>query len=567
MKRPYACAPTRRTLVLPFLSLIAWAGGCGDDDAPVPPADAGIDGSPLDDAGTDAADAGTDAADAGTDAPLAIFDAGPIALPSASLCGDATPIDSYPAPNGWAPNHGPGISTESFEADALYQHCAYLDGGEEDLTDHHNLVTMYDGYLMMPWAPEWGAGGITFWDISDGCNPVLRGSGHSPTMRETHTLAFSHEGGAWAITASLSGILEIGKGGIQFWDVSDTSNPRHVTDLEVPAHYYPDAYGRIIMSAFWQVPFVYLGAGYNGVYIVDATDPTAPVLAAQVQIEPEMRVGQVHAIGNLLIVSSTSGARTILYDISDLLTPRPIPGGDFLTVDGAGDPRESYFSNFSGGILYFARKDDGGGVLAMDIRNPAMPVYHGDIQVSGSGGYVFLQNELAFVGMGSRAAIFNVGEPDATVEIAEAHLEGDLDTFTPIGHLGVLSVDADAIEDQGSAIIPVAMEPDTRSPVVNFAWPQDGATHTTIQGRVGVSLDEHVDVRSAFEGSVRLYQSEDNAPIPVIVSAQENLVNAFPRCPLQPGTRYTLELPAGGITDLAGNALEETFTMEFETAP
>ena len=50
------------------------------------------------------------------------------------------------------------------------------------------------------------------------------------------------------------------------------------------------------------------------------------------------------------------------------------------------------------------------------------------------------------------------------------------------------------------------------------------------------------------------------------VSAQETIVNFHPFCPLEPGTRYTLEIPAGGVVDYVGNAIEEAFSMEFTTA-
>lgn len=552
------------------VALLSLVIACSDDDAP------GMDAS-LPDAGNDitvARDAGpadvegpSDAGPPGFDGgPLAPFDAGDITLPSTELCegGEAAP---YVDPGSWPRPHGPGLPTTDFEEDALFEHCAYLDGGELDTSDHHNLVTMYDGYLMMPWAPEYSRGGLTFFDVSDACSPTVRGSGWSQTMRETHSIGFSHEGGAFAVTASMRMILEYGGGGVQFWNVEDTSAPEHIVDLDVPAFFYPDAYGYIVMSSFWQVPFLYLGAGFNGIYVVDATDPSSPVLASQYTFDPPIRVGQVQAVGNLLIVSATGGARTVLLDISNPTSPRAIPGGDFQAVDAEGTPREAYFSNFSGGIVYYARKDEGGGLVAMDVRDPSAPVYHGGISVPGSGGYVFLQHDRAYVGMGSRAAIFDITDPLAMFEVQELNLEGDLDTFTPLGHIGVLSVDAEAVEDQGSVIVPIALSPDRREPVVNFVWPRDGATDVAVSSRVGVTLDEHIEVRSAFEGSVRVYETESGRRVDGVVSAQEGFINFHPRCALEPSTTYTLELPAGGVTDFSGNAMAEAFFSEFRTAP
>ncbi|MEM7606468.1 MAG: Ig-like domain-containing protein [Myxococcota bacterium] len=548
--------------------LLCLLNACGDDSAPL------LDASPE-----DGVDGSFDSADAPIDAPI---DAAPDMVPVdmaidegvvfdtpvfASLCDPDAKMEAYPAPDAWTPNLGPGLPRETLDEALLGTNCAFLDGGDEDETDHHNLVTMYQGYLMMPWAPEFGSGGISFFDVSNPCEPVSVGSGFSPLTRETHTLGFSHLGGAYAVTASLRGILQLGAGGVMFWDVSDPTAPTVAGELDVPDFFYPDAYGGIIMSAFWQVPFVYLGAGFNGVYIADATDATDPRLVGQYQFEPRMRVGQVQAVGNLLVVTSTSGARTVLLDISDPIDPKPIPGGDFLALDGEGAPREFYFANFSGGYVYYARKDEGGGVSVMDVRDPTAPVYAGDLRVDGSGGYVFLHEGRAFVGMGRRAAVFDVSNLDAITELSEYNLEGDLDTFTPLGQLGVLSVDAEAIEDQGTAIVPVQAEPDARAPLVNYAYPPAGAEDVAASARVGVTFDEQVDVRSAFEGSVRLYETESGRRVPGVVSAQEVFVNFHPFCALEPDTDYTLELPARGVTDFAGNALAEGYTTTFRTAP
>ena len=89
-------------------------------------------------------------------------------------------------------NAGPGGPSKTFTADQLFKNCAYLDGGDEDIVDHHNLVTMYDGYLLMPWAPEFGSGGLSFFDVSDPCAPKRVGHGYSPEMRETHTIPISN---------------------------------------------------------------------------------------------------------------------------------------------------------------------------------------------------------------------------------------------------------------------------------------------------------------------------------------------------------------------------------------
>ncbi len=133
----------------------------------------------------------------------------------------------------------------------------------------------------------------------------------------------------------------------------------------------------------------------------------------------------------------------------------------------------------------------------------------------------------------------------------------------------MLSVDEMANPDQASAVAPWALEPDTTPPFVTWVWPHDGAVDLAPTSRIGVTFSEPVDSGSAWDGSVRLYETgtdPDTTRVDGVVSAQENIVTFHPRCPLTPGTSYTLEIPAGGIVDFNGNAVEEPFTATFTVA-
>lgn len=527
--------------------------GCGDDGSATP-----------DDAGT--GDAG-ETADAGGGEPGGGTDAGARFV---NNCGpEEEPPGPYPAPDAWGPNAGPGGPAVTFEESALYENCAFLDGGEGD-DDHHNLVTMLDGYLLMPWAHDLHMGGITLWDISDPCSPERVGYGATDEMRETHSIGFSNVNGRWAVTDSLAFDDDLIKlvGGVLFWDLSDLTAPTPISRVDVPEFEYIDAYARVVASTFWQVPYVYAGGADNGVYIIDATDPRYPEVVGRHSFDPIFRVGQVQAIGNLLVVTGFESARTALLDISDPAAPQPIPGGDFLATDAEGMPREAYFTNTTNGFVYYARKDSGGGVMIWDIRDPTAPAYSGSYRSDHNGGYVFVKDHYAFVGEGSSAGIYDISDHESITEVTRLDLEGDLDTATPIGNVVLLSVDADAVEDQGSSIAPWQTEPDTDAPQVTWAWPADGADNLPTTSRFGLTFSEMVDVQSAFAGSVRLYETgtdPDTTRVDGWVSAQENIVNFHPRCGLEPNTEYTLEVPAGGIVDFNGNAVAETFTATFRT--
>lgn len=480
-------------------------------------------------------------------------------------------LGPYPDPGDWPENHGPGGPTTSFGQDDLYQNCATLDGGEED-QDHHNLVVMYDGYLVMPWAHEAGGllnggyGGITFFDISDPCNPEVAGTNKSEFMRETHSIGFAHiDDRRWAVVNQSDG-LDVG--GIEFWDVSDPTAPEPVSQLDVEDFLYPDAYARIIFSVFWQGEYVYAAGSENGIYIVDASDPENPEVAARYNVEPVVQLGQIQVIGNLLTVTTSEGTRTVLLDVSDPTSPQPIPGGDFQIRDSEGTPREAYFSNMSNGYIYYARKEGGGGLLIYDISDPTNPTKAGDYLSDGNGGYVFVKDEYAVTGESRFAAIYDISDLDDISEVARLNMTGDLDTATPIGNVIVLSVDDDAVENEASKVAPWQTEPDTTAPHVTWSWPNDGAQDLPLTSRVGVTFNEMVDVKSAWRGSVRLYidgEDPDETQVPGYINTQETIVNFTPQEPLDPGTTYRLEIPAGGIVDYNGNAVEEPFTLTFTT--
>ena len=547
-------SPVCFVALLAGMAMSAALSGCTEDAS-----DAGNPTSTPSDTGTpDVANSGDDAAaDAvstdGSSADAEV-DAGPMPRP-------------YPEPDAWPANEGPGIGAVTFTEEQLYVNCAFPDPDRRDVTDHHNLVTMFNGYLLMPWAPEYGQGGLTFFDISDPCNPTVAGTGFSETMRETHAVGFMIRGDErWAAVDSFTGVFE---GGIEFWDIADITAPARVSVLNLPGFMYPDAYARVTISLFWQAPWVYVAGSDNGVYVVDASDPINPQFVTQYTFEPVLRVGQVQVVGNLLIATAAEGARTVLLDVSDPANPIAIPGGDFLAIDETGEPKEAYFTNFSNGYVWYARKQGGGGVMVMDIHDPSAPAYAGSYRSDGNGGYVFIHENYAFVGESRDAVIYDISDLTNIQPVATFDLEGDLDTMTPIGHLAVLSVDDKAISNQGTSIAPWSTTPDTNAPAMTWSWPAEGATGLSLTSRIGVSFGEAVDAGSVFEGSVRLYvQGTDPAMTRVDgqLSAQENIVNFSPLEPLAAGTTYVLEIPAGGVVDFAGNAIVEPFSLTFTTA-
>ncbi len=568
-----------------LLTLLTTAAflGCGDDATSN--RDAGAD-APTRDTGP-GGDASRDASrrDAGTDAAFP-FDAGP-PVTGCELLADAGLTDAgrassdaameedaglAPPPPMAPPLAGPGGPLRSFRSDELRIACAPLDGGERD-RDHHNTVRMLDGYLWMPWAHEAGVGGLSVFEFRDPCAPRHVATTVAETMRETHAAGVAFLGGRrWMVTTSLTGIL--------LWDITDPTDARVVTDMALPDVTYPDSYARVVMSTFWQAPYIYVGASDNGVFIVDASQPEAPILVGQFDPIPDFRVGGVHAIGTTLVVFASEGSRTQLFDISNPTDPRPIPGGSWTLTDGSTDrlgrpiTRSAYFAHTNGGRAYYARHFLGGGLIIYDLRDPRAPRFLGawtSPDMGANGGYVFVKGDEAFVGMSRFGEVIDISDATNPSRIARIDMTGDLDMMVPVGNVLVASVDDDAVPGEASLVYPWKAEPDVQPPQVNFVVPRDGEEDVALGARVGVTFDEYVEVQTLHPGSFYLRPIDDagaplGPPVRALYSGQEGIYNLTPTQSLQPGTRYEVVVPAEGVRDWSGNPTSDTFRSTFRTA-
>lgn len=519
--------------------------------------------------GPSESDAGLDAdldAPRRLDAPLPI-DAGP--PPSGcgrdgglGRMGDAGMLADELDPGAFVPAVGPGGPQTTFTEDQLLAVCGTMEFGDTD-ERHHNTGFFLDGYLVRAWAHEHGAGGIAVLDMSDPCNPALVANVLDDQIRETHATGYAAlPSGRFIAVASLTGI--------QIWEVTDITAPRRVVDFTLPGVTYPDAYMRTVMSIAWQAPYLYVGASDNGIFVIDASDPTAPSLVLQLEPEPAFRIGNVHAVGNLLIAMGSENARVALYDISLPEAPRPFPGGSFLVAasfDSFGRPRISfnYFGMFSGGLSFHARNGTGSGLAIYDLHDPTAPRFLSAIDAPGSaGGYVFLHEGTAFLGLSNYGLLYDVRDPTAPTETGRIDFPGDLDTMTPFGNVVMVSVDDDA-DGAATGIFPWQMAPDGRGPEVNWVSPSDGAERQSLAARVGLTFDEFVAMESVWEGSFVVREMPSGVRVSGIYSGQDGQVNFFPDVPLRPSTTYEVSVPVGGVEDISGNPVTTAFRSTFTT--
>ena len=470
----------------------------------------------------------------------------------------------FPDPAAWGATTGPGGPARAFSADELGEACGYVVGGPGD-SEHHNLVVINDGYLVHPWAPEYGGGGVSFLDVTDPCAPEVVGQAWSDLMRESHTLAFGEAGGRSYLAVDYHESLEVG--GVGIWDITDPSAPVWVSQLATPGYHYPDSYLRVTFSNFWLGDVLYVSAAFNGLHVVDASDPLDLKLVNTVTFEglPHL-VGSFTVIGDVGFAASAGTSRAVLMDVSDPWNPVPIPGGDFHTEGAEGTEVEYYFSSIGGKYAIFARKDAGGGPLLYDLTDPAAPVKTGEhFTPDGDGGYVYRQSDRLFMGDSNFASVYDF-DPVAPTEIFRFEGPGDLDTLSPVGNVAVLSVDSGGAPGEASAVIPVAEQPDVEPPRVELARPAEGAIWVPVTSPIGVSFDEWVEHASVFEGSFRVVDAEGQR-VPGRFNTQESVVNFTADSPLREDTTYTVTLPAGGITDVSGNPTASDHSWSFSTGP
>lgn len=464
----------------------------------------------------------------------------------------------FPAAESMPALVGPGGPAVSFGEDELFVGCAHLDAGPEDVHDVHNGVYPYRGYGWMPWARDIGFGGLSAFDLSDPCAPLLMGTTVAESMRETHTVAFQHltgvHAGDWMVATDVLGV--------QFWRVDNPENPQLASRMELPGvTFIVGSYPRTVHSAWWQYPYLYVAAADNGLFVIDATDPMAPELVDQVVLDPPLRAGFVYAVGTTLFLAGSEEREAVLLDISIPTEVQPIAGGRFDLLDGDGVQQEAYSASLSGHHALFARTTGGAGVMVYDIADRTNPTYVGDINHDGNGGYVFHDEGRYFIGESHVARVIDASDPSDLSVIAELTMEGDLDTLMPYGNVALLSADEEAPDGEATLVVPTSAEPDSTGPTVLHVDPADGAVDQAPTLRLGIGLSEFVEPTSAFAGSVRLYD-EDGRAVPGIAGAQESFVFYTPTEPLTGGT-YTAELVAGGVRDANDNPVAETFSWSF----
>lgn len=265
-------------------------------------------------------------------------------------------------------------------------------------------------------------------------------------------------------------------------------------------------------------------------------------------------------IGNLMLaVSVHTEGGVASYDVSDPANPRlldilPSSNPDGTRLAGRGyEPcvykhwvvLSSSFNEGTDEIRFVDFSDPADLKLTAVIPNPP-----------GTNRYVQFQDDQMFVGD---------GKYDLTQFPASMPLVLQFDGFDEYNFpLGNLIVTATPGQGQARILVHQAL-PDSQGPRVGFHLPRADETGLPATTRVGLVIHESLNPLTLNHLTVQV-RPVGGAALPGTVSMSDSDVVSFhPDVPLALNTTYEVYLPAGGIQDLAGNAIEEDFSFRFST--
>ena len=518
-------------------------------------------------------------------APLLFFVACTSGGPDASSTDDG--VDTDPV---FEDVVGPGLGNLTYTEEELFQPIAYVDHDNGIPTSANalrfikplatNMAYLHNGWFFTLFASDSGftGGGLLFYDVSDPRSPVLLNrvfqlfadgrdevaidgldpyhfDGPTGQFREAHAIGFTTIGHAdYAMFHTALGV--------QIWDLSDAMDPFPVGALDLPGVYTGD-YNDVAWQLSWQGRVAYISSSERGIFIVDTEDPTNPFLADRGDLPNPVptgelggfRIGPIFAVGNQLVVSSmdTKGGYAVL-DISDPVNPT------LLSAMTQGFDK-FYSTCFSGNRIYGSVRGSGAAMTVHDVSDPFVIDLVNDELVIDEQLYCGTQDHFVFQGNEHDFAKIDVSNPNEYTVVGTGDLKrpnADHGQMSPYGNLLFVGND----HGTGSAFIPHQLEPDTTPPVVTMVSPEDGAVHVAATSRVGLTFSDAIDNLSVSTDSIEL-RPVDGDVVPGRFALQGQIVNFAPDAPLASGV-YEVRIMAGGVTDWAGNPIEEAFTSTFE---
>jgi len=425
---------------------------------------------------------------------------------------------------------------------------------------HLNQPVVFNGYLMVG-----GNEDFFFYDVSNATAPKQLSKMSTPGRRvggeaESHTISFARKGNTFYMVTT-------GGTGIDTWDVTSATAPKHLGQLKISGVNYGD-YTEAVWGLSWQGQYIYVGATNNGVKVVDATDPANLKIAAEVATSSYggVSAGPVDAIGNVLVVMTpkeSSGIATL--DISDPLKPTRLAS---LTTS-----TKSYITQFH---RHYAVQL--GPIRVWDVLTNPKNIGSGSSPIATMNNeyaeYMAFSDDFMFIGharqeIGNLPGASKITFSDPKSMKVVNRIYGRLDTTynddqfpLPMGNLLVMTDDQSPY--RGFAIGVHQTAPDTTPPVVDTVIPGNNTTGLSTKSRIGVTFSDNIDLATVNEASF-IVRPMGGQPLTGRYGVRMGVVNFDPDQDLQAGTTYEVVLPKGGIADYVGNTLATEWRSTFTT--
>jgi sugar lactone lactonase YvrE len=452
-----------------------------------------------------------------------------------------------------SPQQGPGLGNIAYPASDLFQPISAFTAANGAPLGHSHAM-MFKGYLAKILAKDSGkrGGGFGFYDISDPRNPQ---SVFTKVDVQTDKIREGHGFGFFRVNERDYVALQTIEG-IQIWDWTDVLNPYMTSNLVLPGIREND----YATGCWWvavQAKYIYVAGSSNGIYIVDASNPAAPVMVKRVPITQTggFRVGPIFAIGNLLVIASMDALGMATLNISDPENPT------ILDTDNS-QLTFSYSSIVNGNYIIAAAKDNR--VHVWDITDPTNLFHRSSSAfLSGGGGYVNYQDGFIHAGMSNDYYKLDMRNPDSIITVGSARSnigDYDHDFASVIGNIVIVGND----HGTGSSIVVHDTLPDTTPPVVTRVIPAPDAVNQALTSRVGITLSDGIEYATINEETF-IVRPLGGQPLEGTYSYQFGIMNFTPKYSLDPDKVYEVVLPAGGVKDYAGNAIMQQYVSRFST--
>lgn len=288
-----------------------------------------------------------------------------------------------------------------------------------------NVGVMINGYFVTMFAPDSGnpGGGLLIYDISNPrkirlvkriydvtVDPVTKAmSGTTSEFREPHAIGTAIVNGRrYLAIPSVKGV--------EFWDFTSIQDVKQVGKLTIPGVEGGD-YGNVNWQMAWQSPYLYVAGANNGIYIIDASDPTKPKMAMRgdkpLTVNPGISPGPIFVVGNQLIVTGMNNTSAwVSLDISDPLRPVPLAA---QSIEG----NAYYASCFDGTSVYPATRYGFGKMFGYNLDNPSVFKEIDKKLVVHDSLYCNTQDNFVFQGAQHKVHKIDISDPMNFVQVSE----------------------------------------------------------------------------------------------------------------------------------------------------